>query len=222
MTEREHLMLSIVVIGERLDDLEGARIRFGNQVAAMEREIGTATPFLYEALAGAHDLEKRCEKELVRIWRDHPLAPWASEFHGLGEKSIARLIAIVGDPADRRKDQLRSYCGSGDPNRKKRAGMSQEEAFRLGNPRAKKQAWLISTSLLRAGHRDAYDARRALTTDKTHEETCVRCGPAGKPAQPGSPWSLAHQHADGLRLLRKWFLDELWDAAASVRVAVSA
>ena len=62
-------------------------------------------------------------------------------------------------------------------------------------------------------YRVAYDRRRALTADRTHEHPCVRCGPAGKPAQPGTPWSKAHAHADALRISSKAILRDLWRAA---------
>lgn len=61
--------------------------------------------------------------------------------------------------------------------------------------------------------RDVYDARRLTTIDRVHATPCVRCGPASKPAPEGSPWSLAHQHADALRIVGKELLRDLWHAA---------
>lgn len=60
---------------------------------------------------------------------------------------------------------------------------------------------------------EAYLARRAETRDRVHTVECVRCGPSGKPAQPGSPWSGAHQQADALRILAKLVLEDLWRIA---------
>ena len=42
---------------------------------------------------------------------------------------------------------------------------------------------------------------------------CKRCGPSGRPALPGSPWSDAHRHADALRVTGKEFLRLLWREA---------
>ncbi len=62
-------------------------------------------------------------------------------------------------------------------------------------------------------YRQAYEERRLITRDRTHAEACVRCGPSGRPAQPGSTWSDAHKHADGLRIVGKTILRDLWVAA---------
>ena len=46
--------------------------------------------------------------------------------------------------------------------------------------------------------------------DAVHAAECKRCGPKGKPAQPGSPLSAAHQHARAIRLIAKAILRDLW------------
>ncbi len=51
---------------------------------------------------------------------------------------------------------------------------------------------------------------KEAVADKTHTVECVRCGPSGKPAQPGSPWSKGHQHAHALRVVGKEILRDLW------------
>jgi hypothetical protein len=75
---------------------------------------------------------------------------------------------------------------------------------------AKSRAWGIAGSMLKAGNREVYDKRRNATDGHTHAHLCVRCGPKGKPAQPSSPWSAAHQHADALRIVSKDVLRLLW------------
>ncbi len=214
---RETLLLaSIRHLGGLLDDLEQVRVANGNRIAAMEREFGDA--FGLDAIQGhLRATEHQAALELVRLWRKHPLAPWARSIHGLGEKSIARLIASIGDPAERPNvAKLWAYCGRGDAARHRAKGMSQDELFRLGNPRAKKQVYLIATSFLKAGNRAVYDSRRAATAARLHESRCVRCGPSGHPAQPGSPWSDGHKHADALRIVGKAFLLDLWIASRHV------
>lgn len=59
-------------------------------------------------------------------------------------------------------------------------------------------------------HGKVYLDRRAQTTERRHGAPCVRCGPSGSPAQPGSLWSNGHQHADALRMVSKQILKELW------------
>lgn len=208
------LLAAIRHLGGLLDDLELVRIANGNRIGAMERDLGDS--FGIDAIQPhLRAVEHQVKLELIRLWRKHSLAPWASDYRGLGEKSIARLVAIIGDPADRANvAKLWAYCGHGDPARLvKRKGMTQAELFKQGNPRAKKQVWLVATSLLKAGNRDVYNATRLKYQDATHQSACVRCGPAGRPALPGSALSDGHKHARALRATGKAFLLDLWLAS---------
>jgi hypothetical protein len=211
-------MLAIVTLGELLDDLMEQRKANGNRIAALERTLGTAFPYLHELQENLTKLEHETELQLIRIWRKHPLAPWAKSVHGLGEKSIARLIALTGDPASRETAaQLRQFCGHGDPRRSRPPkGATQAEVLACGSPKAKAAVWRISTAFIKTGdnyYRDVYDKAREQYAEKLHTGTCVRCGPSGKPALEGTPWSLGHQHAAALRLVGKEFLLNLWLAA---------
>lgn len=81
---------------------------------------------------------------------------------------------------------------------------------------AKMRAYLCAESCIKQAHspyRTLYDTRREVTRERTHAEACVRCGPAGKPAPTGTPWSAGHQHADALRIVAKEILKDLWRAA---------
>ena len=212
-TPSPELLASIKTLGNLLDDLERVRIMNGNRVAALEREYGGSIPHLDIIAKQLRAVEHEAQLELVRMWRKHPLAPWAKSIQGVGEKSIARLIADIGDPGDRPNvAKLWAYCGVGDPARKRRKGMTQQEAFAMGNPHAKKMCWLISEAFVKnrnSPYRAVYDNRREATANRVHDTVCVRCGPAGKPAAPGSPWSLKHQHEDGKRIAVKIFLKDL-------------
>jgi hypothetical protein len=120
------LLATIKTLGELLDDLEATRIANGNRIGALEREHGEALPHLDVIQKQLKVAEHLAELELKRVWRKHPLAPWAKQFHGVGEKSIARLIANVGDPAERPNvAKLWSYCGHGDANRKRRKAKTE-------------------------------------------------------------------------------------------------
>jgi len=216
----QHLLFTIRTLGNLLDDLERVRVMNGNRIDTMqdpERGIGVVHPALPLVQDSLKAIEHEAELELKRIWRKHPLRAWANDYPGVGEKLIARLIAEIGDPGERPNPaKLWAYCGLGDPARKRKAGMTQEEAFKLGNPKAKKVCWLIGESFVKVNKgpgRECYDAARLKYADRVHEKVCVRCGPAGKPALPGSPWSLKHQHEAAKRYAVKQFLKELWIAS---------
>jgi hypothetical protein len=211
------LLATIRTLGGILDDLERVRIMSTNRVAAQERDYGSAVPHLDVILAPIKAAEHEAQLELIRVWRTHPLAPWAKSINGVGEKSIARLISHIGDPGERPNvAKLWAYCGLGDPARKRFKGMTQAEAFAMGNPAAKKQCWLIGEAFVKTRngpYRAVYDLAREQYADRVHATLCVRCGPAGKPAVPGSPWSLKHQHEAAKRKAVKVFLRDLWVAS---------
>lgn len=217
----ETLLFTIRSLGRTLDDLEHLRIQTGNRIGAGEREYGEALPHLYATVERLKEVEHFAELELKRAWRHHELAPWAAGIPGCGEKLMARLIAAIGDPAERPNvAKLWAYCGVGDPLRKRRSGMSQEEAFRLGNPEAKMRVYLIGAQFvktLKSPYRAVYDERREIYRDREHVRACVRCGLSGHPALPGSPWSLGHQHAAAIRYVGKVFLRDLWIEARRLR-----
>lgn len=78
---------------------------------------------------------------------------------------------------------------------------------------ARKRCWLIAQSIVKVGgpkYRDLYSATKAKYTDAVHTSPCVRCGPAGKPAQPGTPLSKGHIDARARRAVAKKVLKELW------------
>lgn len=159
-------------------------------------------------------------KLIRREWRKHPLAPWAKEIKGLGEHSMAYLMAKLNgsariaypkmwvgengtralhefEPYERTVSQLWSYCGYGDPDRKRTKGMSQEEAFACGVPLIKARLRLIAESFIKAKnehYREVYDQERARI-DKLHPD-----------------WSKGHSQNCGYRKICKEFLRDLWVA----------
>lgn len=69
-----------------------------------------------------------------------------------------------------------------------------------------------------AGVRPLGDGARLKYQNAVHEASCVRCGPAGHPAFPGSDLSDGHKHARALRALGKAFLLTLWLAARDLHL----
>ena len=202
-------------------------------------------------LAALVDMLKQIEHQaglnLNRLLRQHALGPWVKAQKGIGEKQAARLLAVIGDPyineqtgEIRTVSQLWAYCGHGDPARRKFKGMTQADLFTLGNPTAKSRLWLISCAVLKAGGGEekatsgstsipptpslaaVYYHRKRATVGREHARECVRCGPSGKPAQIGSPWSDAHRHADALRITGKTILRDLWLEAKRIHEGAEA
>lgn len=267
--------LELRVWSEMFEDAQRARIACKNRA-----ERGGVDPTIYrtqiEALEKAeHAIALAMRKSFKRIAPD--IHAWMLDTIGVGEHLLARLLGCIGhprnatphhwegegakrtlvadEPYERTVGQLWSYCGHGDPSRKKRKGMTAEEAFALGNPRAKMIVHLLAESCMknagsparassntkldppdaagpnsdgeasscsaskpqtprrRSPYRDTYDDAKATYIDRVHAVECVRCGPSGKPAAIGSPWSPGHQHAAALRLVGKEILRDLWIAA---------
>lgn len=82
---------------------------------------------------------------------------------------------------------------------------------------AKMRAYLVAESCMKqpsgSRYRDVYEATRAKYAEAAHAVECVRCGPKGKPAQPGSALSEGHKHARALRAVAKEVLRDLWREA---------
>lgn len=192
--------------------------------------------------------ERKATNELKRAVKAHPLGGWVSSQMGVGEKQAGRLLGVLGDPVtrvdpetgeavERTVSQLWSYCGYGDAKRQVRRRGEKAN----WNATLKMRAYLIAEATVKAGvrkldgcddsegydleHRiaqspyaEVYLATRAKYAAAVHAEECKRCGPSGKPAQPGSPLSDGHKHARALRLVAKTFLRDLWEEARRVHM----
>lgn len=219
----------LAFICKTLDEVEETRVAAGNRLNAMTRtvpdkdgEIRGTHPsghhdvlWLETLVAALEGSEAQLARELEREVKAHPLGPWITAQRGVGLKQGGRLLGAIGDPywntlEDRPRTlaELWAYCGLV-PGQRHRKGVQSN-----WSSDAKKRAWLIAQSIVKQPKgtpwRDVYDARRAATAERVHDDACVRCGPSGKPAPSGSPWSLGHQHADALRFVSKRLLRELW------------
>lgn len=155
---------------------------------------------------------------------------WATPHHWEG--TGANRVLVADPPFERTVSQLWQYCGHGRPGRAQR-GATAEDLAALGSPNLKMLVHLAAEGIVKAGVRKNEGATaftptnrhaisdlgqlyldvRYATWERTHTVACVRCGPAGKPAEPGSPWSAGHQQGDALRKVGKEILRDLWKVA---------
>ena len=66
----------------------------------------------------------------------HPIVAFPAHWEE-GEEGENKKVLVEDDPFMRRVSDLWSYCGHGDPSRKRARGMDQTDAMALGNPQAK-------------------------------------------------------------------------------------
>lgn len=210
--------LELRVWAECFDDTQKARIACANRMLR-----GGIHPDLFVSQIGAleaaeHEVAlglRRCYRRVVPA----PIIAWQRETRGVGEHMLARLLGALGHPVlaqpyhwtgegsereliadppfERTVAQLWSYCGVGDATRKRRKGMSADEAMALGNPRCKMLVRLLAEASMksRGPHREHYDAGRELYLER-------------------SDWTDGHRHAAALRLTGKAMLADLWAVAA--------
>ncbi|HIG18315.1 MAG TPA: hypothetical protein EYQ31_14120 [Candidatus Handelsmanbacteria bacterium] len=138
----------------------------------------------------------------------HPIVAFPAHWED-GEEDEDKKILVPDAPFLRRVSDLWSYCGHGDPTRKRRKGMTQEEALKLGNPRAKmtvnqmavrcmmKTERVSSTGkkMPASPYRAIYDVKRA------HYEM----------ARP--EWTDANKKGAAIRITAKEILRDLYNAA---------
>ena len=215
------------------------RIAVGNLIRSPLQGGNIDPIFFGEHLARLEVVEHQARLMMRRTYKrivPPELRAWQKASRGVGDDLFARLLGHLGDPyiatphywegtgkdrtlmveepRVRTIGQLWQYAGHGDPHRRKTKGMTAEEAFALGSPMVKMLVHLNAEACMKqpAGshYREVYVSTRAKVLDKVHSVPCVRCGPSGKPAPEGSPWSLGHQHAHALRIVGKELLRDMW------------
>ena len=214
----------VQLYAEALSDIEAVRIAQDNRVRSLLAETGMEEPPpAYQAIrAHLGDAEKKLTRELQKAMKQHPLGQFVVMTPGVGEKQAGRLLASIGDPCwnaaeerpRRGPAEFWKYMGLAPGQRKKRG---ERAAW---NHEGKMRSFLIAEQCMktvgtakarRSPYRDLYEQARAHYEDAVHEEPCVRCGPSGKPAQPGSPLSDGHKHARALRKVQKTILKDLFN-----------
>lgn len=149
------------------------------------------------------------ELEMKRQARKLPVFPWAKEVKGLGELGLAVIVAEAGDLAKYPKKGhlwkrlgLAVHEGKAYSTWRSKGGLTAEQWTAAGySPRRRAEVYaVISEPLFRAQsvaagpYRGIYDRRRE-TTATAHED-----------------WTKAHSHMDGLRVMTKYMVRDLWVA----------
>jgi hypothetical protein len=145
-------------------------------------------------------------------------AHWEERPDAKGTDADPLRVLIEDEPYERTVSQLWTYCGHGKALKKVK-GMTQEEAFQLGNPRAKMLAHLIAEGCMkstggttstgvertRSPYRDVYEEA------KTRYEATRPDPPKGQ-KDTATEWSKLHRHNAALRITAKEVLRDLWRA----------
>lgn len=215
------------------EDEDGVRRGFGLDTTNTDVARLSALVDALEAV------EHQAVLNLQKIMRANAFAPWAKPRKGVGEKLLARLLAQIGDPywntlkdEPRTVSQLWAYCGlhvlpasqmqsetqthcaggaqisdPAHPSRDTHLGTVGVAAKRRKGIKAnwstmaKTRAYLIAESVIKCGdphYTAVYKGRRAHTAE-THPD-----------------WSKLHSHNDGLRIVSKALLKDLWIEARSL------
>lgn len=160
------------ILAEMFEDAQQARIACVSRVERAAVDPTVYKPQLLVLKAAEHEIGLvlgRCYRRVV----PPEIRAWEKENVGIGEHLLARLLGVVGHPIhttvhewvagaagkkrelvvvgtiERRVSDLWSYCGHGDPARRRRSGMTQVEAFALGSPRAKMLTYLLAESCMK-------------------------------------------------------------------------
>lgn len=227
---------TLYTLAAGLDDIEDVRKSQANRLGALTRDTkdadGVPSGFgltdnhpavisLTAQLDGLKALEHQMELALRRQLRTHPLHPWVKAQNGLGDKTVARLLAAIGDPywndlhdRPRTIGELFAFCGVAGPGYKRRKG-----SVCNWNGTARMRLWNIVQPIIKnraSPYRKIYDEARERYSEAVHTEPCAQCGPKGKPAEPGSELRDGHKHARAVRIVMREILRGLWTEAQSL------
>lgn len=238
----------LTILSDALDDLERTRIANENRLRQLTRteadsdggERGFGLPIDHPQVARLADivdsmvkLEKEATVNLQKTMKTHPLGPWVARTKGVGEKQGARLISVIRDPywndlydRPRLVSELWAYCGLHvlkDPQTNVGVAPARQRGVKANwSQDAKMRVYLVAASCIKQSsspYRPIYDEARLKYENQVHQAPCKRCGPSGKPAQPGSELSKGHQHARAMRLVMKEILRDLWTESKSLHEA---
>lgn len=218
-------LLNLRIFAEVFEDVQKQRIATTNRA-----ERGGVDPiFFVGVLQLTHDAEKEAKRIMLACYRatvPPGIQQWQKDTPGIGDHLLARLLGVIGHPVhttvyewegaghdrvlvevgpmDRTVSQLWSYCGHGDAMRKRRAGMTAEDAAAMGNPRAKMLVRLLAEACLKQnGVSDKNGKARASSPYReVYDEARMD--------YESRDWTDLHRHNAALRKVGKAILKDLW------------
>lgn len=171
------------------------------------------------------------------IARPHRWMEQAPEGHECGPTCGTDRHLVALEPFRRSVSQLWSYCGHGDPARRKRKGMTAEEATSLGSPQAKMLVHLIAECAMKCqGPPPSGDTEPVTGPGANGTDGATPCSKPTVGTRRRSPyrdtydqrkaatadrddWTQGHKHNDALRITAKTILRDLWIVAGGGDVA---
>lgn len=167
----------------------------------LRRTFRRQAPDLYRWTQQQHGLGVPTMARLLGII-GHPGWAWphvwvdiAPDRHECGRRCGKRHLVAL-EPHPRTLAQLWSYCRVGDPTRKARKGMGQDDAMALGVARARAVLHVMSEAAMKVRserYRPVYDAAREQYAERD--------------------WTDGHRHQAALRRVAKEILRDLWLAS---------
>lgn len=188
-------------------------------------------------------LEDDVARALRRVYRKvvpDVIVQWQQAQLGVGDLQFARLLGHLGhpriaepshwegtgsdrilvaeEPFERTVSQLVAYCGrTGDPMRRKRVGMSAEEAFGGGKPVLKMLTFLIAEAMVKAGVRKLGEPNDSVRYDIEARKAISPWGQMYLDLRREHferlDWTPGHQHSAALHRIAKELVKELWRVA---------
>lgn len=222
------------VVARQFHDAQKSRIRATNRYRAATARDEHIDPSFVEPIRLMGEVEEMYKKILRNHYRkvvDSRIKKWVEDTNGIGEHLLARLLGEIGDPGiaypahweksddpevegkrvlvfeepfGRGVRELWSYCGFGDPERKRKKGMTQDDALGLGNPVAKMLAHeMAKACILQNGAPDKNGRPRARSPYRDYYEQV-------KEKYSTKDWTPKHIQNCAERLVAKAILKDLW------------
>lgn len=186
----------------------------GKEQKADDADVAGALAFdlgvIAETIKPMASTRKNIEKDMKKLAKGLPVYEWAKAVHGFGELGLAVIVAEAGDLAKYpKKGHLWKRLGLAVHEGKAystwrgiKAGLTAEQWTEAGySPRRRAEMHAViaeplfrAQSVAKGPYRAIYDRRRAATS-LLHQD-----------------WTPMHSHMDGLRVMTKYLIRDLWKA----------